>query len=166
MVWRFFHKKMPKNENLHIRGCQMPSRCSLYHKKTKTSNHLFFQCTFSTALWNWLQSIIHCTIDLSSILSTLEISDKGWCPQCRTVIISTIVGILNTISTCKNNEKFNKTPNIKASISLITANASLISNFTKLATNHSIFDFRILKAFKVACHPQKPLKIWRYFGTL
>lgn len=41
-VWRLILGKLPTDENLSPRGCQLPSMCSLCGNQTETSFHLFF----------------------------------------------------------------------------------------------------------------------------
>jgi hypothetical protein len=42
LAWRLMHNKIPTDENLQIRGCALPSMCSLCCKKEESSFHLFF----------------------------------------------------------------------------------------------------------------------------
>jgi hypothetical protein len=42
LVWRLMHNKIPTDENLMLRGCAIPSICSLCSKKVESSFHLFF----------------------------------------------------------------------------------------------------------------------------
>lgn len=160
MVWRLFHKKMPTDENLKLRGCSFPSMCTLCSKEAESAEHLFLNCTFAKTLWSWLQSLINLNINVSSVPSLFDICNRGWSPQCKLVIISAIVNILNTIWSCRNNLRFNGSkPHLNSIKALIIANVSLSGNFTKLVTSPSIRDFTILKSFNVNTHHPNAPKI-------
>ena len=158
LVWRLIHRKMPTDDNLCARGCHMPSMCTLCGKDAETTNHLFLNCQFALSLWQWLQSIIGYNIDLSSLLTTFEVSKRGWSPQSKLAIIAAIINIFNIIWFCRNNYRFNNTkPNLNAAITKIISDVSLAGNSTKAVTGPSINDFKILKAFRVNTHhPNAP----------
>jgi hypothetical protein len=42
LVWRLMHNKVPTDDNLLLRGCALPSMCSLCCKHVESSFHLFF----------------------------------------------------------------------------------------------------------------------------
>lgn len=48
--WRLMHSKMPTDENLRTRGCIVVSACCFCLHSAETSEHLFLQCNFATAL--------------------------------------------------------------------------------------------------------------------
>lgn len=78
VVWRLMHNKLPTDDNLIARGCTVVSMCSLCGLACETSSHLFLACPFAVRLWQWLQGMIGCTIDLSSVSSVLEICSRSW----------------------------------------------------------------------------------------
>jgi hypothetical protein len=47
MVWRSLHNKLPTDENLSLRGCQLPSICNLCSLHGETIAHLFLECKFA-----------------------------------------------------------------------------------------------------------------------
>jgi hypothetical protein len=49
-VWRLMHNKVPTDENLMIRGCALPSMCSLCNKQVESSFHIFFECEFAVKI--------------------------------------------------------------------------------------------------------------------
>jgi hypothetical protein len=51
LAWRLMHKKIPTDENLHIRGCVLPSMCSFCCKKEESSFHIFFECEFAVLIF-------------------------------------------------------------------------------------------------------------------
>ena len=59
LVWRFMHGKLPTDENLAARGCQLPSMCSLCCNALETSNHLFLECSYALHLWSWFASTVN-----------------------------------------------------------------------------------------------------------
>ncbi|CAJ2661751.1 unnamed protein product [Trifolium pratense] len=135
VAWTLMHDKLPTDENLKIRGCNLPSICSLCYACEESSFHLFFEY-----LW--------------------KLCDRGWNTQCKLVIKSTIVNIINMIWLARNNMRFN---NIKTSrhsaIAFISSNVVLSGNKTKLLASGSIRDFSILKYFNINIHPPKAPQI-------
>ncbi|CAJ2673343.1 unnamed protein product [Trifolium pratense] len=154
------HDKLPTDENLKIRGCSLPSICSLCSACEESSFHLFFECSFAFYLWCWLASILNLTLQFQSIEDLWKLCDRGWNAQCKLVIKATIVNIINMIWLARNNMRFN---NIKTSrhsaIALISSNAALSGNKTKLLASGSIRDFSILKYFNINIHPPKAPQI-------
>lgn len=47
IVWILFHNRMPTNENLRLRGCHLPSMCSLCKCHKELLNHFFFYCSYA-----------------------------------------------------------------------------------------------------------------------
>jgi hypothetical protein len=76
IIWRCLHLKMPTDENLSMRGCNLPSMCSLCGNNVESAKHLFLDCIFSQNIWNWLASIVQVNChflefdDVFSICST------------------------------------------------------------------------------------------------
>ena len=160
IVWRIIHKKMSTDDNLARRGCYLPFMCNLCNKEAETADHLFLSCKFTSFLWNCLQSLIHFSINCTSTLSLFEVCKRGWSPQCKLTIISTIIYPLNAIWFCRNNFRFKgEKPNLKSTIAQIVANVSIVGNLTKVANGHAIMDFMVLKAFKVNTHHPNAPKI-------
>jgi hypothetical protein len=91
------HNKLPTDDNLALRGCNLPSMCSLCYKDLDSSQLIFLHCPFALALWNWLSNITHQNINMSSILGVLEVCNKGWSLQSKVVIISAVINIFNII---------------------------------------------------------------------
>ncbi|CAJ2642506.1 unnamed protein product [Trifolium pratense] len=72
---------MPTDEILAARGMQLPSMCCLCNKDSETTNHLFLECQFSLALWNWLAAIINHRIDVSSLSTLWQVTSVGNCTR-------------------------------------------------------------------------------------
>jgi len=71
-VWRLMHEKVPTDENLIIRGCNIPSMCSLGCANTENSMHLFFQCPFSVRLWSWFAGALNKVLQFFSMEDFVE----------------------------------------------------------------------------------------------
>ncbi|XP_058745383.1 uncharacterized protein LOC131618104 [Vicia villosa] len=97
-------------------------------------------------------------IDLTSAITTLNISKKGWNPQCALIITAAVMVVFKAIWYCRNQIRFKgKQVSQNAIISSIIASVALTGNSTKLATGSSIYEFTILKAFSVQTnHPKAP----------
>lgn len=57
--WRLMHNKMPTNENLMIRGCNLSSMCSSCQACAETTFHLFSECPFAIKMWSWIASLLN-----------------------------------------------------------------------------------------------------------
>ncbi|GAU40289.1 hypothetical protein TSUD_362690 [Trifolium subterraneum] len=160
MVWRLFHNKLPTDDNLAVRAISLPSMCSLCNKHLELSSHLFLECPFSLAIWQWFASIINLNMDFNSYSSLLNIINRGWNPQFKITVTAAVIFIINNIWLCRNNVRFNNLkPNMNSIISCITTSVSLAGNNTSLSLNSSIIDFEILKFFKINIHHSKAPRI-------
>jgi len=105
-VWRFMHNKVPTDENLMIRGCNIPSMCSLCLKSSENSFHLFFECQFATTLWNWLANTIRMPFFFSSKEDIWKLCDRAWSPQCKVVIRDALINLISIIWYVRNQARF------------------------------------------------------------
>jgi ribonuclease HI len=154
LVWRLMYNKLSTDENLLVRGCYLPSMCSICGSNAESSSHLFFQCTFATMLWNWFLSLINLHCNISDIHDVWKICDRSWGPQCKLVITAAIIHIFNAIWYCRNQSRFNNVkPLLKSAKSLIIVNTSISGNNTKATATASMLEFKILKFFNVKPHP-------------
>ncbi|GAU34892.1 hypothetical protein TSUD_144230 [Trifolium subterraneum] len=120
LAWRCLHDKIPTYDSLALRGCNLPSMCSLCGFNEETTKHLFFECSFATLIWNWLISI------------------------------AAIISSLNIIWFSRNQRRFtNKMIHYKSAIYLIIAIVSLSGNTSNLHAYSTMSEFVILKAFNV-----------------
>lgn len=67
MVWRLMLNKLPTNENLTERGCNLPSMCSLCSKQSENSFHLYFECPYSFNIWYWFARILNLNLHFQCI---------------------------------------------------------------------------------------------------
>jgi hypothetical protein len=80
----------------------------------------------------------------------------SWQPQCKVVILASLVNIISTVWFVRNQCRFNnKIIPWENEIALISANVSLSGNLTKLTYHSSMRDFSILKKFNIIVHPPK-----------
>jgi len=109
LIWRAIHKKLPTYDNLALRGCCLPSMCCSCNMNLETAyHHLLLHCPFSISIWNWLENITNINIDLSFILTVLDVCIKSWSPWVKLTISAAVINIINVIWYTRNNFKFNK----------------------------------------------------------
>jgi len=166
LVWRFMLNKLPTDENLSVRGCSLPSMCSLCGNHAETSFHLFFECLYVVNLWCWFASILNRTLHFQSLDDMWSICNNSWNPQCKVVITTTMINIINSIWFARNQLRFNnKKISWKSSISSVLSSIALCGNLSKTVASSSISNFVILKKFNVTLHPPRAPKIieilWR-----
>lgn len=102
MVWRLMHNKLPTDENLITRGCHLPSRCSLCSIHEESTFHLFFQCSYAIRLWCWLASMFNFPLHFQHIEDIWTVCDKPWNPQCKLVVTSALINLINSIWYARN----------------------------------------------------------------
>lgn len=107
IAWWLLHNRMPTDERLRQAGCITVSVCSLCYCAAETSQHLFLECPFATRLWEWMSSLIHRTLDRSSITSMFDLCKIGWGLQVTHVLAAVIIYILDVIWHCRNQVRFN-----------------------------------------------------------
>lgn len=157
LMWRILHDKMPTDDHLIERGCQITSICNLCGVAAETSAHLFLECTFAIEIWCWLQSIINVNVSLHNFAEPFKIYAKNWSPQCKLVILAAIINCFNTIWYCRNQRRFNdKIINICTAKNMIISNTNLSGNTSTLTARSSITEFVIMKHFDVKIKPPKP----------
>ncbi|CAJ2635999.1 unnamed protein product [Trifolium pratense] len=129
VAWRLMHCKLPTDENLLLRGCNLPSMCSMCLKEVESSFHLFFQCSYAVNVWNWFSRIIGLNLHFNSVEDIWLLCDRNWQPQCRIVILAGLVNIISTIWFIRNQVRFNNNhiPWEKV-VTLISSNVSLSEN--------------------------------------
>jgi len=106
MVWRLMLDKLPTDDNLLSKGCQLPSMCSLCHSTAETSFHLFFDCTYVLNLWRWFVGVINYTLSFQTKEDVWDLCYKSWNPQCKIVIIATLINIFNGVWYARNQLRF------------------------------------------------------------
>jgi ribonuclease HI len=153
LVWRLMHNKVPTDENLKLRGCALPSMCNLCCKKEESSFHIFFDCEFAVRIWSWLANCLDMVLQFTCMEDMWKLCELNFAPQCKVVISSALVNLINAIWFARNTARFNnKIFTWQSTISMIIANVSLSGNNTRKTSSNSIRDFILLKHFKVCIH--------------
>jgi ribonuclease HI len=160
LVWRLMLNKLPTDDILTTRGCSLPSMCSLCGKHPETSFHLFFECMYAVNLWCWLASTLNRTLHFQTPEDMWTVANNSWNPQCKVVIIATMINIINSIWYARNQLRFNdKMVPWKSSLSNVIVCTSLCGNLTTDVASSNISNFVILKKFNVTLHPPRAPKI-------
>ena len=156
LIWRILHNRMPTNENLITRGCQLASMCSICLKEHESTLHLFFLCPFARKIWVWLATILNTSLQFNSFEDIWKICNQHWSPQCQVVIKASFLNIFSSIWYTRNQARFqNKQLNWRSVINTIISNVTLSGNKTCKTSSSSMFEFMILKAFNIIIHPPK-----------
>jgi len=160
LAWRIMHDKVPTDDNLMSRGCLIPSRCSLCLSNNESTFHLFFQCPYAVNIWKWFASVLNLNLHFQTIDDIWSLCHKRWNPQCKLVVTSALINILNAIWYSRNQSRFNeKTIHWKSAISNIISSVSLSCNLSNAVASSAISDFIILKKLNVCIHPPKAPRI-------
>jgi hypothetical protein len=150
LVWRCLNNKLPTDDNLILRGCNLPSMCSLCNAHCESSSHLFLDCIFASKIWSWLSYLLNLNCTFSNIHDVFSICNKGWSPLCKLAITTTIINCLNIIWYSRNQKRFaDKSIPLTSAINLVIANVSVTGKFAKSHAYSSIPEFMILKALHV-----------------
>ncbi|MCH79531.1 glycerol-3-phosphate dehydrogenase, partial [Trifolium medium] len=126
MVWRLMHDKIPTDDNLMVRGCCIPSMCSL------------------------------CNNQLNSLGDMWKLCESNWSPQSKVTITAAVVNLLNIIWWVRNQARFNdKLCPWRSALAMIVSNAALSGNNTSKRASNSMKDFSFLKLFDISIHQPK-----------
>jgi ribonuclease HI len=89
-----------------------------------------------------------------------HLAENNWSPQCKVVINAALIHILYAIWTARNKVRFkNEKSCWRSSVSWISANITMVGNFTSKVSNSALRDFITLKRFNVNVHSLKPTTI-------
>ncbi|KAK2382442.1 hypothetical protein QL285_069977 [Trifolium repens] len=94
LAWRIMLDKVPTDDKLLERGCNLPSMCSLCSSHSESMFHLFFQCSFAFGIWCWLATSLDLIIQFQSLEDIWSLCDIANSPQCKTVIKQRIFHLL------------------------------------------------------------------------
>lgn len=67
IAWRIMQDKMPTDEKLRDRGCNIPSNCNLCLRHEETTFHLFFDCPFAISIWIWFSATINLNLHFNDV---------------------------------------------------------------------------------------------------
>lgn len=139
LYWRALHGRLPTDENLMVRGCVTVSMCCLCNNAADSTQHLLCDCIFAIHIWNWLSSVVCCSIDCSSVHSILSICDKQWSSQVRDVILAAVINGIWAIWACRNKLMFeNQKIQLHSALDMITASVSIVGNHSKGHSSNSM----------------------------
>lgn len=156
LVWRSLHCKLPTDENLMARGCNLASVCSNCLLDSETIPHLFFHCPYALKIWAWLTNLLNIPSQINSFDDAWKICDRHWSPQCSVVVKSSVINVFNIIWCNRNQTRFQgKHINWRAAINIIISNVHLSGTKTSKTAAASMTEFVILKAFRINIHPPK-----------
>jgi len=105
IIWRSLHNKLPTDDILSFRGCQLPSMCSLCNIQGETFQHMFFECNMAREIWHWLCSKLDTLCNFSTITEALDICNRQSSPLCKLVVLTAVVYGFNIIWYCRNQKK-------------------------------------------------------------
>lgn len=156
VTWRALHNRMPTDENLRLRGCITVSVCSLCGAAAESTLHLFCNCSFAQALWDWLGSILNQAIDTSSFASILSACNKTWSSQIQEVVTAAVVNIIWIIWYCRNKLRFeNQCLPLQLAKNIVVSNVYLSGKLSNGTMSSSVNDLLVLKAFSLQGRPRR-----------
>jgi hypothetical protein len=156
LVWRLMHEKLPTDENMMTRGCDIPSMCNFCNHHVETSFHIFFECQFAIKLWSWLAGCLNCTLQFTSMEDIWRLCDSNWSPQSKVTLTAAIINLLHTIWMVRNKARFNDTMiNWRSAVSMIIVNTAMLGTNRKKLSSNSIREITFLKYFNITIHQPK-----------
>lgn len=142
VVWRLMLNKLPTDDNLDSRGCQIPSVCSMCMNQVETSFHLFFDCPYAIVLWKWLSFTLNKPLQFNNIEDIWSLCNKRMSSQSKVVI--------NAIWYARNQFRFNdKKISWRTSIANIISSTSLAGNITNATASSCLQEFTFIKKFNI-----------------
>ena len=108
--------KISTDDNLVLRGCCLPSMCSLCCKFPESSFHLFFECSYAARIWSQFASVINMRLVFQTVEEMWSLCNRSWNPQCKLVITATMINILNSIWYARNQVRFSNKNNSLAKL--------------------------------------------------
>jgi hypothetical protein len=150
VFWRCLQHKLPTDDSLSVRGCALPSMCSLCESEVETNSHQFLTCNFDHHIWNWLASCLNVNCQFNDLNEAFKLCNTNWSPLCNLVISAAIVNCIDFIWFARNQKRFNdKKMHWRSVINLIIASVSLSGNMSCLKAKSNITEFVLLQKFQV-----------------
>ncbi|KAK2443569.1 hypothetical protein QL285_014658 [Trifolium repens] len=150
VVWRSLQHKLPTDASLALRGCHLPSMCSLCETEMESNEHLFLTCRYAQNIWNWLGSCLNVNCQFNELIEAFKLCNSRWSPLCNLVVGAAIVNCVHFIWYARNQARFNdKKIHWKSIINLIIAAVSMSGNNSCLKAFSNIPDFMLLQKFHV-----------------
>lgn len=142
ICWRFLHNRIPTDENLRKRGCQIVSICCFCRRQAETSNHIFLHCPITTQIWDWLSKGTDHVLDLASGQQLL-LSGTAWGNKLvQNIMSSAILHGIWCIWLERNNRYFNNQQSHMGSlINCIIAEVKQSFDLVLFNTDDAMSDF-------------------------
>ncbi|KAF6168278.1 hypothetical protein GIB67_014513 [Kingdonia uniflora] len=142
-------------DNLQKKGIYIVSRCRLCSKGAETLAHLFWNCTFSSSLWSWLETLFNiCIVERN--LKSLLLAGDTMSPYLKDLWIGAIWGGTKLIWHARNKKTFEDCiitlDKEKRKWSKLFHDTAFLSK-GRIYNNQS--DFGILRSLGVPLHPSK-----------
>jgi ribonuclease HI len=150
VVWRSLQHKLPTDASLALRGCHLPSMCSLCETEMESNEHLFLTCRYAQNIWNWLGSRLNVNCQFNELVEAFKLCNSRWSPLCNLVVGAAIVNCVHFIWYARNQARFNdRKIHWKSIINLIIAAVSMSGNNSCLKAFSNIPEFTLLQKFHV-----------------
>ncbi|XP_058776325.1 uncharacterized protein LOC131650636 [Vicia villosa] len=133
VFWRLLHNKVPTDDNLIIRGIQIPS---------------------ISRIWKFLSSIM--SHNFSSVTDVWTAYKKLNSDQSKLVLLDASISIVNTIWKARNLSRFeDKNITWTSVLNLVKVEVAFTGNTTPKIGSNSVLDFQLLKSFNIKLNPPK-----------
>lgn len=112
LVWRIFHNKLPTDDQLQRRGIPLVSACQTCNTLScgETIAHLFSECSFAQALWQWMAGIFNTRLPGGGSWSDFWTDISGFPSQLYNMWITACLCIIQVIWKTRNSLKFQDAP--------------------------------------------------------
>jgi len=175
IFWRWFHRKMPTDENLRTGDCVTVSVCNCCMNSDESLDHLFLRCPFALALWSWLGGKLNCVLNLSSVASILDCVPHRCSSQIADIYVAAVIHTLHIIWLSRNSLRFSS-DTVFVHVAQVRIHAAISMSGNSSAGHCLPSDLPILDAFNVAArhHNYKdiievvwkaPSPLWRKVNT-
>lgn len=95
ITWLVMKKRLPTRDRLRQWGLTIPGECTLCSMGQESHDHIFFECEFSSQLWNSLASEFHLPQPLTSDLAATAIAtDPSLSRSSKGVIIRLLFQVI------------------------------------------------------------------------
>ncbi|KAG4954098.1 hypothetical protein JHK82_039712 [Glycine max] len=90
VLCKFMQNKLPTDDMLRPRSCNIISRCDLWYCSIGNADHLMLQCSFASKVRDWLEIKLQHKLDQNSMLNILGVLNFDYSPQLHDVRLVTI----------------------------------------------------------------------------
>ncbi|OVA19771.1 Reverse transcriptase zinc-binding domain [Macleaya cordata] len=159
LLWKIIHGRLATDDNLRKVGIMITSCCSLctYPSTMESTKHLFLECTYASAVWNWIDYVFNVRIqfyNLEDLLSTTSRMSAG--SQVQDLCWAAIFNGFWTIWWSQNRIQFVTIPQ---AIKMITHLTSDAVKFSEGHMTNSVVDLSTIRYFGATTKPRKAPRI-------